>query len=119
LKGEKEGLPRRKAYWNFIQSSTSMVVERAFGILKGRWRILLKRIDMPLWNVLDIVTTSLCLHNLCILENDEFSMEWTKKAKKKLHVEVNIALGKMQETDMFYFLKSSLREMRDLQKVNL
>jgi hypothetical protein len=25
-----------------------MLVERALGILKGRWRILLKRIDVPL-----------------------------------------------------------------------
>jgi len=75
FKGKKEGLPRRKAHWNFIQSCTCMSVERAFGILKKRWHILLKRIDMPLRNVLDIVTASLCLHNLCILENDEFSME--------------------------------------------
>ena len=48
FKGEKDGLPRAKAHWNFIQSSTKMVVERAFGILKRRWRIMLKRIDMPL-----------------------------------------------------------------------
>lgn len=75
FKGKREGFPREKAHWNFIQSSTRMAVERAFGILKGRWRILLKRIDMPLPNVHDIVTTSLCLHNLCILEHDEFSTE--------------------------------------------
>jgi hypothetical protein len=48
FKSEKEGLSRAKAHCNFIQSSTLMAVERAFGILKGRWRILLKRIDMPL-----------------------------------------------------------------------
>ena len=36
FKGEKDGLPRRKTHWNFIQSSTRMAVERAFGILKGR-----------------------------------------------------------------------------------
>jgi len=52
-----------------------MAVERAFGMLKGRWRILLKKIDMPLRNLPDIVIASLCLHNLCILENDEFSMD--------------------------------------------
>jgi hypothetical protein len=26
FKGEKEGLPREKAHWNFIQSSTQMAV---------------------------------------------------------------------------------------------
>ena len=36
FKGSKSGLSREKHYWNFIQSSTRMAVERAFGILKGR-----------------------------------------------------------------------------------
>ena len=61
-----------------------MTVERAFGILKGRWHILLKRINMPLQNVPDIVTASLCLYNLCILENDDFDMDWARSAKEEL-----------------------------------
>jgi hypothetical protein len=28
FKGEKEGLPRAKMYWNFVQSSTQMTMER-------------------------------------------------------------------------------------------
>ena len=48
FKGEKDELPRIKTHWNFIQSLTKMAVERAFDILKGRWRIILKRFDMPL-----------------------------------------------------------------------
>ena len=75
FKGKKNGLSREKEFWNFIQSSTRMAIERAFGILKGRWRILLKRIDMLLQNVPNIITASLCLHNLCILENDDFDMD--------------------------------------------
>ena len=35
FRGEKKGISRIKAHWNFIQSSTYMAVERAFGILKG------------------------------------------------------------------------------------
>jgi hypothetical protein len=35
FKGKMEGLPRIKCHWNFIQFSTRMVVERAFGIFKG------------------------------------------------------------------------------------
>jgi len=62
-----------------------MAMKRAFGMLKGRWHILLKRLEMPLRNVLDIVTMFLCFHNLCILENDEFSMDWAKEAEKELY----------------------------------
>jgi hypothetical protein len=30
---------------------------------------------MPLWNLPDIVSACLCLHNLCVLEVDEFDMD--------------------------------------------
>ena len=44
-----------------------MCVERAFGMLKGRWRILLKKADVQLKNVPDLVSTCLVLHNMCII----------------------------------------------------
>ena len=81
FKGVQDELSKEKAHWNFIQSSTRMVVERAFGCLKGRWRILLKRIDVPLENLPDLVTTCICLHNLCIIHGDGFNMQWARKAQ--------------------------------------
>ena len=105
----------KESIWNFIQSSTRMTVERVFGILKGRWRILLKRIDMPLQNVLDIVTASLCLHNLCILENDDFDMDWARSVEEELQKEAIMALSRMHERDRFMSLESSLKEMKELQ----
>jgi hypothetical protein len=48
FKSEKDGLPKYKSHWNFIQSSTRMSMEITFGMLKGRFRILLKRVDIPL-----------------------------------------------------------------------
>jgi hypothetical protein len=66
FKEKKEGMSKAKAHWNFIQSSTRMAVERAFGILKERWRILLKRINMPLKHVPDLVTACICLHNCAL-----------------------------------------------------
>ena len=71
-KGHKDGLTWEEYHWNFVQSSTRMCIERAFGILKGRWRILLKMIDMNLKNVPELVTTCLVLHNMCIIFGDEF-----------------------------------------------
>jgi hypothetical protein len=78
FKGEKTGLSREKQYWNFIQSSTRMAVERAFGMLKGKWRIQLKNIDMSLHSISDMITACLCLHNLCIIHADEFEINWAK-----------------------------------------
>lgn len=43
-----------------------MYIERAFGMLKGIWRILVKRIDIHLNNVHELVSTCLILHNICI-----------------------------------------------------
>jgi hypothetical protein len=72
FKGGQGGLLGEKKHWNFIQSSTRMAVERAFGMLKGRWRILLKRIDMPLQNVPVVVEACICLYNMCIIHRDDF-----------------------------------------------
>ena len=92
-----------------------MAIERAFGILKSRWRILLKNIEISLQNVPDTVSASLYLHNLCILENDDFDMDWARNAQEELQRETNMALGRMHEWDRFMSLDSSLKEMKELQ----
>ena len=81
FKGSKDGLSREEYHWNYVQSSTRMCVERAFGMLKGRWRILLKRIDVQLKNVPNLVATCLVLHNMCIIFGDQFwKEEWMREA---------------------------------------
>ena len=115
FKRKKDELSREKIFWNLIQLSMKMAVERAFGILKGRRHILLKRIDMSLQNVPKIVTVSSCLHNLCILKNDDFDMNWTRSVEEELQREANMALGRTHERDRFMSLKSSLKEMKELQ----
>ena len=116
FKGQKSGFPRKKQYWNFIQSSTRMAVERAFGILKGRRRILLKRLDMPLPNVLDVISACICLHNLCIIHGDGFDMQWAKKAELDLRRTQSCVLGDLRNTDMFHIAQESIKQMKMLQK---
>ncbi|XP_036139704.1 putative nuclease HARBI1 [Monomorium pharaonis] len=62
--------------YNFCHSSTRMVIERAFGLLKERWRSLLhvlavNRVDLVPYYVL----TCCVLHNICLLHKDEIEIQ--------------------------------------------
>lgn len=50
--------------------------EVAFSHLRGRWKILLKRCDLQLYNMIDIVKTCLVLHNLCEINGDHYFDSW-------------------------------------------
>ena len=49
-----------------------IVVATAFGCLKSRWRRLLKRNDMLVKNVPNIVAAACVLHNICEIHGDAF-----------------------------------------------
>ena len=51
-------------------SSARVTVERVFGVLKGRWRYLLKRLDNDLESVPSIIITCCVLHNICLQNHD-------------------------------------------------
>ena len=53
-----------------------MVVENAFGRLKGRWRCLLKRIDSNMANVPNLIVARVVLQNMCEMYGDHGSNEW-------------------------------------------
>jgi hypothetical protein len=75
FKDEKDGLPRYKAHCNFIQSSTRMSMERTFGILKGKFKFLLKEVNIPLHHMTNLVTTCICLHNMLIANSNGFDKD--------------------------------------------
>lgn len=91
-----------------------MAVERTFGIFKGRWRIFLKRIDMPLKHVSNLVTTYICLHNLCIIYEDEFDMQWAKKTNKIIKTERNATFGQLKIVDIFHFAIEGIAKVREI-----
>lgn len=62
---EYMGMPRKHRQFNYHLSKARIVVEHAFGRLKGRWRYLMKRLDHHLGNVPNVVTTCVVLHNIC------------------------------------------------------
>ena len=62
--------------FNYRLSRARMVVENAFGRLKGRWRCLLKRNDMNLKNIPTVIAACVVLHNICEINKEQFSDEW-------------------------------------------
>ncbi len=61
-----------------------MAIERTFGILKGRWKILLKRINMSFHHLLNILTAILYLHNSCIIHGDTLNMDSTREVEMEM-----------------------------------
>ena len=61
--------------YNKTLSSAKATVERAFGILKARWRILLKRLDHRFENIREVILSCCILHNFCQEAGEEFDDE--------------------------------------------
>ncbi|XP_041485642.1 protein ALP1-like [Lytechinus variegatus] len=72
-------LTRQQAHFNFRLSSARMVVENAFGRLKGRWRRLLKRLDVETGFASDVVTTCCVLHSICEIHKDQYDEAWDRE----------------------------------------
>ena len=53
-------------------SEARIASEHAFGLLKGRWRALLKRLDEDHWRIPNTIIACCVLHNICIIRGDEF-----------------------------------------------
>ena len=69
-------LSQRHRTFNFRLSSARVIVEHAYGRLKGRWRCLLKRIDINVKDVPELVTACTVLHNICEIHSESFDDEW-------------------------------------------
>ena len=67
------GLSAKQQKFNRRLSRAQVVVECAFGRLKGRWRSLLKRNDMKIDKTCNAVTACCILHNICKIHGDEFN----------------------------------------------
>ena len=59
-------------YFNRRLSASRSIVERGFGLLKARWRCLLKRLDNEIENISDVILSCFILHNICQISQDEY-----------------------------------------------
>ena len=69
-------LTPEQAIFNAILRRARMIVEVAFGRLKGRFRCLLKRIDTTLKYLPAKIASCVVLHNRCEMREEAFSEEW-------------------------------------------
>ena len=70
-------LDAKSESFNFYQSSTRIIVEQAFGILKGRWRWLAGIMHIAdATRLSDVLVVACILHNLMMRLNDQFDEEW-------------------------------------------
>ena len=73
---DRGNLSEHEKLFNVALSKSRVVVENAFGRLKGRFQCLSKRLDTSVQNTVIIVSACCVLHNLCELCNQDFPEEW-------------------------------------------
>ncbi|XP_014668041.1 PREDICTED: LOW QUALITY PROTEIN: putative nuclease HARBI1 [Priapulus caudatus] len=57
--------------YNFVHSSSRMVIERAFGLLKGRFRRLKLMEVTAIEECVQVITAIFVVHNICLISEDE------------------------------------------------
>ena len=67
---------RLKNMSNFMSSSTTIVVERAFGLLKERFRIPNKQEDTSLNHIRNVRSTCCVPYNFCLFHGAEADDDW-------------------------------------------
>ena len=68
-------LSLEQKWFNHRLSKARVVVEHGYGRLKWRWICLLKRLDVDVSDVPEVVTACCVLHNICKVHGEEFSEE--------------------------------------------
>ena len=67
--------------FNVYMNSGRMLIEGAFGRLKGRWRRLLKRNEIDHRQLRLLISTCCILHNFCESQGEQFYDVWMPDAK--------------------------------------
>lgn len=65
-----------EGHFNFMLSRARMTVENAFGRWKGRLQKFVKRVDMQVETLVNVVVASCILHNICDLQGNVFFEDW-------------------------------------------
>ncbi|KAG8174704.1 hypothetical protein JTE90_025047 [Oedothorax gibbosus] len=91
--------------FNKKPSRSRVHVEHAFGMLKGRFRCLLKENDVALKNMRHLVAACCILHNFCQRVQDEYLYTWEEPTDP------------MNCVDTTVFQGVQTRDAKDMQKL--
>lgn len=69
--------------FNYCLSRSRMVVERAFGRLKGRWRVLMKTMETNISRAPSIFLACCVLHNICEVWREDFIDMWLEEVRQE------------------------------------
>ncbi|CAB3995080.1 Hypothetical predicted protein [Paramuricea clavata] len=78
-------LSPKQRYFNYHLSRVRMVTEGAYGQLKGRWRVLLRKCESTSTNVRTFALACMVLHNICLTLGDtmpkklDLTVDWDKR----------------------------------------
>ena len=82
-------LTERERNYNFCHASARIVVERAFGLLKGRFRSLLTTLAMnQIFFIPKHIIACCVLHNVCLMRDDVLEIEINEE--EVINGEVNV-----------------------------
>uniref|UniRef100_A0A3Q3BA40 Uncharacterized protein n=1 Tax=Kryptolebias marmoratus TaxID=37003 RepID=A0A3Q3BA40_KRYMA len=98
-------LEAEKQTFNCKLSRAHVVVENAFGRLKGRWRCLLKRNDCDVNLVKLMVLTCCALHNLCEGHGETYETTWNADTVATAAPQPELVQQSKQELNHQLFLR--------------
>ncbi|XP_037930720.1 protein ALP1-like [Teleopsis dalmanni] len=76
MKNYRDKLTVEETSFNLYLNQARIVVEQAFGRLKGRWRILNKKSDLDVYNMPHVIIACGILHNFVEISNQRYNSSW-------------------------------------------
>ena len=73
---DRGNLTQEQVQFNNSLSVTRVVLENAFGRLKGRFRCIGKRLDLSVTNACTVTAACCVLHNYCETHQEDFDQQW-------------------------------------------
>ncbi|CAF4195965.1 unnamed protein product [Rotaria sp. Silwood2] len=73
---ERPNMSKKECMFNYRLSMARSTVERAFGMMKNRFRCIHRKMEYELDNSVRIIKAIAILHNICIISGDNSELDW-------------------------------------------